>query len=141
MASVRLLRPDLSLLSDPAGTQVVLPHLYALKPSRRYAGTLVTFAGDTAPTAFRGTSRLRTWALGLRYAHNEQAQLAALLALLERAADAADGRLLLRTHHGQVPGIDDVSAVVVLAVETTPQAGLVTEVSLTAEAVAWTAEV
>lgn len=138
MATVVLRGADLALLSDPVNVRVTLPHLIAAPRAIRYAGTLVTFAGDTLPTAFRGTSQSRSWQMTCVFGHAEHAQLRALVDLLDRAAVAADSRLLLRTHIGAVGGLDPLSAVAVFGYDATPEAGAIARVQFTADAVAWT---
>lgn len=138
MAGVILRTADLALLSDPVATRVLIPHLVAVQPQQGWDGTVVRFAGDAYPTPFRGEGRDQSWQLQARYGGTEHEELADLLALLDRAAQAADSRLALRTHYGQVPGLDDVYAVVIFGVQVVPQPGQLAEVSMTAQRVAWT---
>lgn len=135
MTAVSLGKADLALLSDAANQRVVIPHLTAASPQRTYAGTTVRFAGDAYPTAFRGEGRTRSWALTARFSRDEHATLLALLDLIELAANSADSRLLLRTHYGQVAGLDDATAVVVFDVQPQPQIGIHVDVTFTAIAV------
>lgn len=137
MAGVVLRNPDLALLSDPVARRVVVPHVTAAPWEQQWTGALVTFEGDSLPTAFRGTSGTRSWQLTCTYAAAEQGQVTDLLALLRDAADDPDGRLLLRTHIGAAGGLDDTTAVVVQGVTVTPLAGRVTTVTFTAHAVQW----
>jgi hypothetical protein len=141
VTAVVLGKADLALFSDPAGHRVSIPHLTAVTPTQSYAGTTVLFAGDTYPTPFRGPGRSKTWPLTARYARTEQDQLLALLDLIELAAASADSRLLLRTHYGQVAGLDDATAVVIFDVQPQPQIGLYVDVQFTAQAVQFTLEV
>jgi hypothetical protein len=120
-ALVVLGKADLALRSDLAGSWVQIPHLTAVTPERRYDGTTVRFAGDTFPTAFSGEGQARTWQMQARYAAAEQGQLLALLDLIDRAAASADRALLLRTHYGQVAGLNETQAVVIFAVQPVPQ--------------------
>ena len=107
MAQIRLRRALLSLLSDPGGTQVEIPSLAAMSSSFSHERTFVRFAGDTYPTAFRGDGLDQAYALTCQYARKRHEQLADLLELLRDVAPAApDSRLLLRTHGGDVPGLN-----------------------------------
>lgn len=140
MTAVVLPHADLALFTDLT-QRVQFPHLTAAANQRGYAGSTVQFSGDTYPTAFSGVTRTKSWQMQARYKVNEQDQLLALLTLLDAAHDAPDRRLLLRTHYGQAVGLDDATAVVVFAVEQTPQMGLYVDVSFTCEAVQFSLEV
>lgn len=137
MTAVLLGKADLALFTDPVNHRVIIPHLTAATPDRTYAGTTVLFEGDLYGTPFRGPGRAKSWPLTARYKANEQDQLVALIALLDLAADSADSRLLLRTHYGQVDGLDEATAVVVFGVQPQPQMGLFFDVQFTAQAVAF----
>lgn len=141
MTAIVLPNADIALWTDPAGTRVAIPHLTAVGDTRTYSGVVVQFAGDTLPTPFRGEARSGSYRLTARFKQAEQATLLALLALFSTAAAAADSRLQLRTHYGQVAGLDDVLAVAVFGVEVSPQTGLYVDVAFTAEVVASTVEV
>ena len=142
MTSLTLGKADLSLWSDPASTLVQIPHLGGAARMLRTAGTTVQFEGDDFPTPFRGTSRHVTYNLTARYGGFEHDQAAALLELLDEIAPAApDSRLLLRTHAGQVAGLDPAVAVVVFEVATTPAVGFILDVTFTATVVQSTVEV
>lgn len=136
-AAVVLGRCDLALLSD-LSQRVTIPHLTAAPQSRKYPGVTVQFAGDTFPTAFRGASRAKSWAMTAMYMQREQDRLQALLTLVEVAADLPDSRLLLRTNYGQSIGLDDSAAVVIFEIDPAPQMGLYANVSFTCEAVEFT---
>lgn len=137
MASVVLRGADLALLTDPVNQRVTVPHLTAAPWEETWAGALVTFEGDSLPTGFRGTSLTRSWQMTCVYASDDQQSVIDLLALLRDAADAADSRLLLRTHIGAVAGLDDVTAVQIFAVQVQPMTGRLTTVTFTANAVMW----
>lgn len=122
------------LYSQPS-RQVVLPHLTSVQPSTSYDGTLVRFAGDRLPTPFGGQGESGTYPLTCRYGRHEQQLLKDFLDLVGFAARAADRRLLLRTHYGQVPGLDVAQAVVIWQVSPAPQIGLYIDLSFTALAV------
>lgn len=137
MVMVTLAQPDLALLAD-LDVRVALPHLLTAPLSRAYGGALVTFAGDSAPTAFRSTGRAVTLPLTCRYARHEHAQLAALLDLLDAAAAAPDGRLLFRPHYGQVGRLNEPIIGVVFGVDPTPAPGGVVDVAFTLQQTAGT---
>ncbi len=129
--SVVLDRARIGLWSAP-GSQLSIPHLTGMAITRAYAGTSVQFVGDTYPTGFRGESSSRSYAMTARYMNGEQAQVLALLALFDVAHAAPDSRLILRTHFGQVPGLDGTEAVQVFGVTPTPAMGLYWDVAFTA---------
>jgi hypothetical protein len=137
MATVVLRGADLALLTDPVGQRVTVPHLTAAPWEETWAGALVTFEGDALPTGFRGTSQTRSWQMTCVFASYEQQAVLDLLTLLRLAADAADSRLLLRTHIGAIGGLDDVTAVQIFGVQVQPMTGRVTTVTFTANAVMW----
>lgn len=141
MPTLTLAKADLALFSDLAGSRVQIPHLTASAPTRAYAGTAVKFAGDAYPTPFRGEGRAKSWQLTARYLASEQASATELLDLIELAADSPDSRLFLRTHYGQVAGMNDALAVVVFGVDPQPQMGQYVDIGFTASAVAYILEV
>lgn len=137
MSAVLLQTADLSLFSDPS-RRVAIPKLTGSRRVRRYDGVAVRFAGDELPTPFRGEGRGRTYDLTCRFTRKKQAQAQALLDLIDDAAGLPDSRLFLRTHYGQVAGLDDAAAVIVLQDDLAPQVGLYIDVTLVCEAVAFT---
>lgn len=139
MPTTVLARADLSLFSDP-NRRVELPRVSALAPSRAYAGAEVRFAGDRLPTPFRGEGRDRTWNVTVLYTQYEHQALLDLLTLIEEAAEAPDSRLFLRTHTGQIGGLDAAEAVVIRQVDTPSQVGLMYSVTFTCKAVAYSLE-
>lgn len=140
MAGVLLERAELALWSDVAATRLLLPRVQVLTPSRRFEMALVRFEGDTDRTAFRGEGRSRSYQMTARFLEGEHSTLVALLDLFDAAHDDLDGRLLLRTHVGVVPGLNPVEAVVVSEVSAPWQRGLAADVSFTAETVTYTLE-
>lgn len=113
MASVILTRSDLALFSDPGNTRVVIPHLIAAPRTRNREQATVRFEGDEYDTVFRGQGRSRTYDLTCRYGQLEHGEMAQLVELLEDAHDAPDGRLQLRTHFFDVPGLQPYEVVTV----------------------------
>lgn len=136
MASVQLSRAELSLLSDPAGTRVVIPSLVSMPISRGRDRVAVRFLGDAHPTGFHGEGRDHTYALSCRYARAQHAELLALIELLDEIAPAAtDPRLLLRTHWSLAAGLDVAVAVELTgSLSVTPDAPAV-DVSFTVQVV------
>lgn len=137
MASVLLPKADLALFSDLT-KRTVIPFLMSSAPERSYAGVGVRFAGDAFATPFRGEGRTKSWNLTCRYIKTDQARLLELLDLIELAANSPDSRLFLRTHYGQVPGLNEAIAVQILNIQPVPQVGLYYDVSFTAQAVNFT---
>lgn len=136
MTAVVLGKADIALWSDPGATRVVIPHLGGAARNLGTSGAVVQFEGDDYPTPFRGTSRSATYDLTCRYGAHEHDQLLALVRLLDEVAPAApDSRLMLRTHVGQVAGLDPVVAVVVFAVPPVPARGLVVDLQFQATVV------
>lgn len=112
VASVQLGKAELSLLSDPVGTRVVIGSLMSMPISRGRDRTAVRFLGDQFPTGFHGEGRDHTYALSCRYARAKHDDLLALVNLLDVLAPAAvDKRLLLRTHWSLAAGLDVAVAV------------------------------
>lgn len=138
--SVVLDRARIGLWSDPSN-QLKIPRLTAFPITVTFAGVTAQFVGDEFPTGFHGESTARSYALTCRYMKGEQADVAALLALFATAHAAADNRLMLRTHVGQVPGLDGCDAVQVFGVQPSPGAGLYWDVAFTAAVVESSVEV
>ena len=136
--SVTLDLARIGLWSTPS-VQITIPRLTLGSSTgsitRTYAGTTAQFVGDTYPTGFRGQSKGRSYALNARYMKGEQDQALALLALFDAAHVATDSRLLLRTHYGQVPGLDGSEAVQVFVTNPTPGLGLYWDIAFTATVV------
>lgn len=124
---------DLSLWSDPVNTRVALPHLQVLSPTAAPQVATVRFDGYRDPHAYRGEGLLRTFHMEVLFGVREHAAALALEDLLVEAATVAvDGRLQLRTHTGQVAGLDEVEVIVVTGWSHTPQRGLSRVVSVDA---------
>jgi hypothetical protein len=135
--SLALNRARIGLWSDPS-SQIAIPHLKGMPVTRGYAGTLVQFVGDDYSTGFRGQAKTKSYAMTCRYLKAEQAQLVALINLFETAHSAPDPRLLLRTHPGQVAGLNESVAVQVFDPVATPGDGLVWDLTFTAQVVNYT---
>lgn len=128
---------DVALFSD-LDNRVKIPTLLSSSPDVKYDGTAVRFLGDKLPTAFRGEGESGTYSFTARYARDKQAQLATLVKLFRTAHESPDSRLFLRTHVGQVAGLDFAGAVIVLGFQPVPQFGQYFDLSFTAQAVAYT---
>lgn len=140
MPTVDLGRAELALLSDLAGTRVVIQQLQVLVPTRTYRQVLVgPFEGDTLPLGFRGDGQSRSWQMTARYGAHQHADMEDLLELFDAAHNGVDGRMLLRTHLGDVGGINESQAVMVSEVSTAWSRPKLADVSFTAHAVAWSA--
>lgn len=112
MARLDLGRADIALLANPSGTRVVIPSLAALSAPFSQEKAFVRFAGDRYPTAFYGEGRSASFALTCNFPRKLHTELDAFLTLLrDTAPAAADSRLLLRTHVGLAPGLNDAVAV------------------------------
>lgn len=131
MARLELQHADLALYAD-LSDRVTLTRLTGMERSRDLAGTTVLFEGDTDPTPFRGQGLGRTYNLSVAFGVDEHADMVALLSLLERAHQAPDGRLLLRTHIGTVAGLDPATVVSVFGVTESPLGGRGWQVRFTA---------
>lgn len=138
MASVQLGRADLGLLSDLAGTRLVIPSLMSMAPSRSRDRTLVRFFGDEFPTGFHGEGRAHVYPLTCRYPRRDHAGVLALRYLLDEIAPAApDSRLLLRTHAGLAPGLDVAVAVQVEGAVVETWSASHVDVAFTVQVVQW----
>lgn len=141
MAAVTLERADIAGWWDVAGTRLVIPRLQVLTPSERVETAFVRFEGDEARTGFRGEGRESSFAMTARYLSGEHDQAADLLALFRTAHDEVDGRLLLRTHLGEVAGLNELEAVLVAEWSRAYAGAGVVDVSFTAESVAFSLSV
>lgn len=114
MASVVLRKPDIALLSDIAGTRLVIDHLIGFEPTETYDSALVYFdEGDdepSLPVEYRGLGRTATSTCTARFVGKQAEHTAcvAFVGLLRQARSAADARLVLRTNGGLVDGFDEV---------------------------------
>lgn len=132
MARLDLGRADVALLVDPDGTRVVIPYLAALSAPFGQEKAFVRFAGDRYPTAFHGEGRSASFALTCNFPRKDHAALDAFLTLLRDVAPAApDSRLLLRTHVGLAPGLNEAVAVEVDGEVTPTWSAPMVSVSLT----------
>ena len=120
--SVVLDRARIGLWSDPS-TELAIPHLLGAPATITHAGTTVQFVGDTYPTGFRGESVAKSWAMSARFMAADRDLLLDALNLFETARTSPDSRLPLRTHYGQVPGLDECVAVQVFDPQPTPNLG------------------
>lgn len=132
--AVTLTNAWIGLWTTPA-TQLSIPRLTGAPLTIGYAGTTVQFVGDDYPTGFRGQAKSKSYAMTARFMKDEQDQMLDLLNLFDSAHAAADSRLLLRTHVGQVAGLDESVAVQVFGATPTPAMGLYYDVSFTAQVV------
>jgi hypothetical protein len=110
VATVVLDYPDLALVSDPT-RRVQIERLTQQTPTREGSEVFVLFEGRQQEVSFRGEMFTTAWQLEATYARDEHQGAADLIALLEDAYAAADGRLILRTRVGQVPGLDPIQIV------------------------------
>jgi hypothetical protein len=129
--SVVLSNARIGLWSDPS-TQLAIPHLTGYPITVAYDGTSVRFAGDKYPTGFRGEGTAKSYAMTARYMQSERADLLALMGLFDLAHASADSRLLLRTHAGQVAGLDTAEAIQVFGHQPSPGLGLYWDLTFTA---------
>ena len=133
---------DIGLWGDFQATRIVIPHLQVLSPSESFEQTYIRFEGDQRKTGFRGEGDDAVFQMTARYATGEHADAAELVELFRTAhLDDADGRLMLRTHVGEVGGLNDLEAVMVPTFTRPFAAGRYLDVSFTAQAVAYTLEV
>lgn len=139
MTQVVLGRADLALLSDLAGSRVVIPRLTAMPVTRGRERMFVRFVGDEYPTAFRGEGRQSSYALTCRYARKRHAELLALRTFLHTTVPAAmDPRMLLRTHYALVAGLDEAVAVEVDGPVTETISAAMVDVTFTVQVVQYT---
>lgn len=108
MPYLSLPTPDLALFTDVEATRIAIPHLVVQDRSKRLAGAVVQFEGDTAPTPFTGEAVPRTYELTARYVYSEHEDMAALVALLDAAHAASDSRLMLRTNARLVEALNRI---------------------------------
>lgn len=141
MASLVLTVADLALVSDPENTRVELTNVDEQTPTWEAAQALVQFDGYTDPTLYRGERVTATWGLSVSFAPSDHEGCYQLLALLQTAHSATDGRLQLRTIGSSVAGLDDVQVVAVPSWTPRRIEGGAWQVDMTAHRVAWTAEV
>lgn len=141
MAGVTLALPDLALFSDPAGTRVEIPHLTSAPRTRKRDLVLVRFEGDPEATPFRGEGSTRVYDVTCRYSRYEASAMDDLLALLDLAHTAPDGRLQLRTAWYVGAGMDAYEVIVAGDVSETPLPGRAWDVKFTATVVASTVAV
>lgn len=141
MSSIVLTHADIALWSDPVGSRVVLDVLQVLNQADEYESVGQRFEGDGDATAFRGAGQSRTFQMTARFVAGQHDDAARLLALFRTAhRDDPDGRLQLRSHLGDVEGLDDLEAVRVSGVTRTwGRAGLL-DVSWTATTVLFSLE-
>lgn len=132
--TVVLERARIGLFSDPS-TQIEIPHLTGFQATRGYDGTVVRFVGDDYPTGFRGEGKTRAYAMTARYLSAERAQMKSLLDMFDLAHGSPDSRLLLRTHIGQIAGLDTAEAIQVFQVQPAAQSGRFWDLNFTAQVV------
>lgn len=138
-AALVLGKADVSLFVDPVGTRVEVPHLSALNPSESREVAFRRFEGYEWPLMVRGEGRSRVVQLEATFTPAEHGQARALLDLLAFAADeAADGRLMIRTHTATVGGLDPLEVVGVGQWSDTPQRARLRVVTFTATRVHYT---
>jgi hypothetical protein len=112
-----LTRADVALWSDPESSRVVLDRLQVLAPADVFEVAFQRFEGDDDATGFRGEGQGRTYQMTARFLSGEHATAAALVALFRTAhRDDPDGRIQLRTHAGEVGGLNAMEAVLVSGV-------------------------
>jgi hypothetical protein len=138
---VELERADFALVSDLEGTRVVVERLQVLISAKQYRRVTVQFEGDDAETGFRGQGRRGTFQMTARFLTGEHQALADLVDLFDLVDDDPDGRILFRTHLGEVDGLNDVEAILVSDVSKQPVGDGTIDVSFNATAVRFTAEV
>ena len=113
MAHVTLDVADIALFTDVAATRVEFPSLRRLSSARVSSSALVHFHGDVHPTEYRGEARSDRAELEAIWTGADHAGAVAFLELWELSRTGADGRLQLRTHVGQVEGLDPLVTVVI----------------------------
>lgn len=128
---------DMFLITDPASTLVPIPHLIGATRTSGGEVARVRFEGDRYETEFGGEGEALTWALTARFGKLEHAGWKALRDLFDTARAAPDRRLGLRTHTGQVPGLDDFAVVTVSNVTETAGGARAWDLTFTAAAVAY----
>lgn len=136
---VELARADMALLSNPGPTRVVIPRMQVLTPETTFGETVVRFDGFRRGQSFRDDGVDDTWQCTARYMADEHALMAALISLFKARFVDPDGRILFRTHMGEIGDLNDVEAVVVSKVSTSWQGGQIADVSFQAQAVDWVA--
>lgn len=139
MTALVLLRADIALWSDPVASRVILDRLQVLQPPETFEQVFVRFEGDERSTGWRGEGTDATFQMTARFISGEHQAAADLLALFRTAHRTdPDGRLLLRTHVGEVAGLNHMEAVLVPTFTPAPARAGVTDISFTAQAVNFT---
>lgn len=131
MVAVTLDRADIYLYADPS-RRVVINRLREATPTIHVEETAVHLEGYTAPVTFRGERFSRDWDLVAMFASTEHQDAADLEELFADAYQAADGRLVLRTHLGLVAGLDPINVVRVFPWAPGVQQGQIRTVRFTA---------
>jgi len=139
VSTVVLVRADIALWSDPASSRVQLDRLQVLSPADAFETVFQRFEGYDDDSGFRGEGQNRVYQMTARFVSGEHDAAAALVALFRTAhRDDPDGRLLLRTHAGEVAGLNDIEAVLVSGFTRAPALAGVVDVSWTAQTVVYT---
>ena len=140
MASVTLTKPDIAMFADPTD-RVRIGRMQHASPSRSANRIHVRFEGEEWPTAWTGEGRSHTIPFVARFFEHEHSDFAAFLSLLDRAVDAADGRLVLRMLRSTQPYLNDLLIGTIDEWQETRVGGLVWDVAVTFRRTVGTVEV
>lgn len=112
MTLVTLADADIGLFSRFTRTRIRIPHLIVADGMEAWNSAEVHFDigddGPSDPVEVRGIHRTRTVQCTARFPHHSHADYLALLDLFQLARLSADARLQLRTHGGNVAGLDEL---------------------------------
>lgn len=141
MTTVVLTDADIGLFTRYTATRITIPHLIAANRDEVWDEAAVYFDtgedGPVDPVGYRGQTRAASVQCTARFGERQHTQMVALLDLFRAARTAGDGRLQLRTHAGQVGGLDELTVGSVRSWPATRVAANVWDVTFTVERRAW----